>query len=84
MDFESLLVTLKYPPKSKHASRFLISRGKYVYDAADGSIKKGSAARDQVRAPVPPDATPGLYTVLVRVRDLEGRLTDAEWSFTLR
>jgi tetratricopeptide (TPR) repeat protein len=84
VDFETLAVMLKYPKKAKAVSRFLVTRGKYVYDAPDGSVQKGTAARDQVTAPVPPDTVPGTYSVLVRVRDLEGRLNETEWSFDLR
>ena len=84
VDFESLTVILKYPRTAKAATRFLVSRGKYVYDAPDGSIKKGTAAADSVRCPVPADWTKGTYIVMVRVRDLEGRLNEAEWSFEIR
>jgi len=84
VDFETLTVVLKYPRDAKTATRFLISRGKYMYDAADDSVRKGGSAGEQVKAPVPDDATPGTYTVIVRVRDLQGRLNESEWSFILQ
>jgi len=84
VDFETLTVVLKYPRDAKSATRFLVSRGKYMYDAADDSVRKGSSAGEHVKAPVPDDATPGTYTIIVRVRDLQGRLNESEWSFILQ
>jgi len=84
VDFETLTVVLKYPRDAKIATRFLVSRGKYTYDAPDESVRKGGSAGEQVKAPVPDDATPGTYLVIVRVRDLQGRLNESEWSFNLQ
>ena len=84
VDFETLTIVLKYPHDAKTATRFLVSRGKYMYDAADGPIRKGGSAGEQIKAPVPDDATPGTYLVIVRVRDLQGRLNENEWSFILQ
>ena len=85
VDFSTLSIMLKYPRSARTtATRYLVSRGKYVYAAADGSVKKGSSAEENVRAPVPAGAPSGDYRVSVRVRDVQGRLSETEWSFTLR
>jgi hypothetical protein len=84
VDFDTLQVSLKYPRTAKSTMRLVVSRGRYMYPSADGTIQKGTAARDKVTAPVPPESARGTHIVLVRVRDVEGRLSETEWSFDLR
>lgn len=80
----SLSVMLKYPRGAKTATRYLVSHGKIVHSSKDNAIKKGSMASENVRCPVPDAPPPGKYAVTVRVGDVEGRVAETEWEFTLR
>jgi len=82
-DLSSLSVSLRYPSTSALAVRSLITRGKYLYASADGTVNRNSAVTSDVQCPVPPPTPPGQYRVIIRVQDTKGKVCDLEWPFTL-
>lgn len=83
VDTSPLKASLRLPEGSALTLRLLVSRGKYLYPSADGKIRTGSAATNDVRCPVPEPTPPGTYTVSVEVPDTLGKLRSAEWQFTV-
>ncbi len=82
VDPSSLSVMLRSPGGAQKA---IVSRGRYRYASADGTIKVNDPVTENVAAPLPKVAVQnGAYMVIARVSDQLGKQAEATWSFTIR
>ncbi len=78
----SLSVMVRSPGGAQKA---IVSRGRYRYASADGTIKVNDPVTENVAAPLSKVAVQsGTYMVIARVSDHLGKEAEATWSFTIR
>lgn len=82
VDPSSLSVMIRSPGGAQKA---IVSRGRYRYASADGTVKVNDPVTENVVAPLSKTAVQsGTYMVIARVSDQLGKQAEAAWSFTIR